>query len=92
MLYADGHLLCRVNSVSELTNETAKVVELEKNYFQVGERKKRYFDMEDVDKFFCDFSVEKTYEYIMNRYRKPKFVTGLCGKEDISKKMHCSTR
>ena len=74
ILAPHGHLIARVNSISDINYGAGKGQKLEENFYFVDGYNKRFFDINDAKKFFSIIGQAKINESNMLRYSKPKKV------------------
>ena len=74
ILKPNGHLLARVNSITDKNFGAGNGQKIEENYYFVEGYNKRFFSIEDAKKFFSYIGKTKIKEADMLRYREPKKV------------------
>lgn len=80
VLVNNGHLLLRVNSMSDTNHGAGNGIEIEPHLYMTDDgRYKRFFDRKDIYEFFNMFQVKYVNEDIMTRYKLEKklYVVGL---------------
>lgn len=73
VLIPGGHLIARVNSMSDINFGAGQGQELEKHLYSTSDgRYKRFFDEEDIRYFFKNYELDVVREEVMGRYSKEK--------------------
>lgn len=72
VLKNEGYLLCRVNSTKEkkMKYDTNKIVEIQKNYYNIKGKVMRFFDKEQVEELFEEFDITYINEEKIPWYNK----------------------